>query len=210
MTQQWVAFDLDGTLTRRETLLYFLWAQQGNLRALRLLLRSVPTLLGYGMGWRSNVQAKEAALRLSLAGRRVEEIVPAAEHFAQHGLPRLLRPEVLARLREHRAHGHSLVLVTATLELYARPWALREGFDAVLATRIETDAQARITGRLAGENCWGPEKARRLREDLGIERLAYAYGNSRGDREMLAMAEHSICVCRSNDFGRRLPPLIGT
>jgi len=67
--KQWVAFDLDGTLTRRETLLYFLWAQQGNLPALGLLLRTAPVLVGYGMGWRSNVQAKETALRLALAGR---------------------------------------------------------------------------------------------------------------------------------------------
>lgn len=206
--KQWVAFDLDGTLTRRETLLYFLWAQQGNLPALGLLLRTAPVLVGYGMGWRSNVQAKETALRLALAGRLPEEITPAAERFARHGLPQLLRPAVLARLREHRARGHSLVLVTATLELYARPWALQEGFDAVLATRIETDEQGRITGRLAGENCWGPEKARRLREDMGIERLAYAYGNSRGDREMLAMAERPICIARSNGFGRNLVPLV--
>ncbi len=203
----WVAFDLDGTLTRRETLVYFLRMYLGERRAMALLLRASPMMLGYALGWRSNTEAKEFALQHSLKGCHLEDLEPVAELFAREILPNLLRTPVLARMREHQRLGHRLVLVTATLELYARPWALAQGFEAVLGTRLELDAEQKLTGRLAGANCWGPEKTRRLRADLGITQLRYAYGNSRGDREMLAQAVHPICIHRANDYGRLLTPL---
>jgi phosphatidylglycerophosphatase C len=57
------------------------------------------------------------------------------------------------------------------------------------------DGDGRCTGRLAGENCRGPEKARRLTELLaGRGALTWAYGDSSGDREMLAMARHPVRV----------------
>ena len=66
------------------------------------------------------------------------------------------------------------------------------GFDAVIATRLETDGVGRVTGRYDGGNCYGAEKARRLRALLGEAAVElYAYGDSRGDREMLAMADHA-------------------
>ena len=203
----WVAFDLDGTLTRGETILSYYRTVLGEGRALLLLLRSLPALSAYGLGWRSNGQTKEWVLQRSLAGLHPQELAQGTAEFVERVMPRLLRDCVWQRLEQHRERGQSLVLVTATLELYARPWAEQAGFDAVMATRLATDDLGRFTGRLQGANCWGPEKARRLQEDLGIEKLAYAYGNSRGDQEMLAMADNPVCICRANRQGRDLPAL---
>jgi phosphoserine phosphatase len=52
----------------------------------------------------------------------------------------------------------------------------------------------RITGRLSGRNCYGPEKVERLEEVLGKldNYLVYAYGDSKGDRELLAVADHGF------------------
>ncbi|MDD3759650.1 MAG: HAD-IB family hydrolase [Acidithiobacillus sp.] len=197
----WVAFDLDGTLTRGETIVSFYRTVLGEGRAFRLLLRSLPMLGAYALGWRSNGETKEWVLQRSLAGRYPQEFEQGTMEFIDRVLPRLLRDSVWDRLAQHRDLGQRLVLVTATLELYARPWAEQVGFDAVIATRLATDESGRFTGRLQGANCWGPEKARRLREDLGVNKLAYAYGNSRGDREMLAMAENPVCICRANRWG---------
>jgi len=86
-----------------------------------------------------------------------------------------------------------VVLASASLELLLEPWARAAGVDDVLATRLEV-RDGRLTGRLAGPNCYGPEKVARLEAlvgDLaGVE--LYAYGDSRGDRELLAAAQHPV------------------
>ncbi|MCU1390542.1 MAG: Phosphoserine phosphatase, partial [Ilumatobacteraceae bacterium] len=54
------------------------------------------------------------------------------------------------------------------------------------------------TGRMAGDNCRGPEKVRRLRAWLADHQLTdaelWAYGDSNGDRELLAAAAHALMV----------------
>ena len=51
------------------------------------------------------------------------------------------------------------------------------------------DAQDRVTGAFAGENCRGEEKVRRLRAAYGDDMsLTAAYGDTSGDTEMIAIA----------------------
>ena len=89
------------------------------------------------------------------------------------------------------------MLVSASPELYVTPIGRRLGFDTVLATRLEVGADGRLTGRLQGANCRGPEKVMRLREWRG-EGLSidYAYGDSAGDREMLDLAVTAVKLHR--------------
>ena len=70
------------------------------------------------------------------------------------------------------------------------------GFDHVIAVGLESDADGTLTGELAGPNVRGPEKAVRLRRWLGDDRpeMLWAYGNSSGDTELLAMADVPVWV----------------
>ncbi|WP_291511678.1 HAD-IB family hydrolase [Acidithiobacillus sp.] len=206
----WVAFDLDGTLTRRETLPFFLREALGTPRFLGVVARSLPELGAYGLGRMRNDAVKEIVLRRSLGGCALAGLRPVATHFAERILPHLLSGPVWARAQEHRARGHGLVLVTATLALYAEPWAAAAGFDAAIATELELDGEGRITGRLRGANCFGPEKARRLQEFLRGQPLLWAYGNSRGDAEMLDMAARPVWIGPPQHRGQKLPPLVST
>jgi phosphoserine phosphatase len=66
-------------------------------------------------------------------------------------------------------------------------------FDACLSSRLSLDAQGCVTGKLLGSNCWGIEKVARLQDWLQRPRntyTLYAYGDSRGDLELLAAADH--------------------
>ena len=186
-------FDFDGTLTRRDSLLSFLWQFAGPARFVWNALVLLPTLLQYALGALENGPAKERVLGQFLAGKPVEKIRAVAESFAAETIPSLLDPEAVRRLRWHQKQGHTTVLVTASPELYARPWAEAKGFDKALGTRLETKDGV-FTGQFATPNCYGPEKTRRLEAEGPDLRGAtiYAYGNSRGDRELLAMADHSF------------------
>jgi phosphatidylglycerophosphatase C len=183
------AFDLDGTLTRRDTLMPFLVRALGAGRAYRAVLASsLPLARAAALGGTHRDLAKAAVLRRVLGGLPLAPLAEASESFADHVVVHGLRPEVLARVEWHRAEGHELVLVSASPELYVAPIGRLLGFDEVLATRLEVD-DGRLTGGLVGANCRGPEKVARLRRWRGDAlALAYAYGDSAGDREMLALA----------------------
>lgn len=186
------AFDFDGTVTYRETLSAFLRQVATPWQWGRNTLLLLPTLLGYGLRLIPNNTAKERVLHRFLAGMPQERLAQHGERFARDIIPTLLRPQAMARLAWHRRQGHRCIIVSASIEDYVSPWARAAGFDAVIATRLVRDGNGRITGYYDGGNCYGAEKARRLRMLLGEGAVEiYAYGDSRGDREMLAMADHA-------------------
>ena len=186
-------FDFDGTLTRRDSLLPFLWQVAGPWAFIWNGAVLLPTLLQYALGILENGPAKERVLGQFLAGKPTGEIRAVAESFAAERVPSLLDPEAERRLRWHQEQGHTTVLVTASPELYAQPWAEAEGFDKALGTRLETKDSV-FTGQFATPNCYGSEKTRRLEvEGPDLRGTAvYAYGNSRGDRELLDMADRGF------------------
>lgn len=184
------AFDFDGTITDGDSTTAFCRSELRS-RLLPAVLRAVPVLAGYPLGLVARRHLKEAILTPLLGGREEAEVRARAAAWAARSLPGMVRPAALERLRWHRSQGHRVVLVSASLDFLLEHWARSAGVDDVLATRLEV-REGRLTGRLAGCNCYGPEKVARLEAlvgDLaGIE--LYAYGDSRGDRELLAAAQH--------------------
>ncbi|WP_124948608.1 HAD-IB family hydrolase [Sulfuriferula thiophila] len=184
------AFDFDGTLTHRDSFLPFLRALAGDRVYAQRMLGLAPVLLGYGLGLVKNHHAKARVLAAFLSGQDVQQMQQVAQEFATRQLPDRIRASALARLRWHQQQGHRCVIVSASLECYLRPWAQSVGVDEVIGSQLAM-AGGSYTGQLAGANCYGAEKTRRLLELLG-ERDAYtlyAYGDSKGDRELLALAD---------------------
>lgn len=195
------AFDLDRTLTVRDCVVPFLSR-----------CRSLPALLGRGVlavptMARATVRrdrdlVKQAATRVALAGRPVDEVERIAADFAAMVTSGWLRSDTTARLEWHQRQGHRVVVVSASYELYVRHIAASLGVEAVLATRVQRH-QDHFSGTLEGRNCRGPEKPRRLFDWMdsqvgprGSVEL-WAYGDSAGDAAMLAAADHGVWVGRS-------------
>lgn len=184
------AFDFDGTISTCDSLQCFLRDNLGWPRFGWAILCALPWLIACAARLTDRHTAKEHLLRASLGGTPVEQAESWVARFVDNELPRLLRPEMLARLAWHQAQGHRTVLVSASPSLYLAPWARKMGFQAALCTELEI-VDGRYTGRLASRNCWGPEKVRRLEAWWGqaVPAKLYAYGDSRGDAEMLARAD---------------------
>jgi len=187
------AFDFDGTLTRRDTLLPFLLYMFGATTVMRHTFVLSPTLIGYALGWIRNDVAKERVFARCLAGIKLDTLQQQGERFAMEVLPGLLRKEAMTRLDWHKKQGHRCIVISASLNLYVRPWAIKVGFDDVIASHLEALADGSITGNLSGGNCFGAEKVIRLEALLGPsnEYVLYAYGDSRGDRELLSVADYA-------------------
>ena len=128
------AFDFDGTITRRDTVVPFLAFACGRVPVATSLAAVAPRLALAAAGRASRDEAKEALLRRVLAGRDAGELATAGRAFAARiaGNAKGLRAEVLDKVAWHRDQGHELVLVSASLATYLDPLAPQLGFDAVL------------------------------------------------------------------------------
>jgi phosphatidylglycerophosphatase C len=191
------AFDVDGTLTTRDCVAPFLQRLSGRARlAGGVLVR--PIALGGALARRDRDRLKALAMRVAFAGRAQAMVEPLGAAFAASVHQSWLRPDTPARLAWHKQQGHRIVLVSASLGAYLHPLGSLLGADAVLCTEAVVGEDGVYTGTMLGANCRGPEKVRRLHtwmhdNDLGGARL-WAYGDSRGDRELLAAAHHPFLV----------------
>ena len=209
--RQIAAFDFDGTLTHRDTLLPFLVRACGARRVATATSRVAPVAARARLGRLQGAlhhrdEVKAALLRHLLAGREATWLADQAERFATT-LPARIRPEMARQVDWHRDAGHELVIVSAGLDAYLGRYATTAGFDHVIAVELEVDHTGVLTGELAAPNVRGPEKATRLRAWLGGEDpgFMWAYGNSSGDRELLELADVPVWMSRRQKAGITLP-----
>jgi phosphatidylglycerophosphatase C len=189
------AFDVDGTLTTRDCVTPFLRRAAG--RRLWATFALHPLALAASLAHRDRDRLKELACS-ALRGTESSSIDAFGVVFARHVETDWLRHDTLGRLRRHRELGHTVILASASLDPYLVPLGESLGVDAVVCTVLERGADGTLTGRLVDGNCRGAEKARRVREwlrDNGrADATLWAYGDSSGDDELLALADHPLRV----------------
>jgi phosphatidylglycerophosphatase C len=193
------AFDVDGTLTTSDCVVPFLRRTAGTPALVGRLLTS-PVVLASAALRRDRDALKAASAAAAFRGLPLEVVEADAARFAREVHEQRLRRDVAASLRRHVDAGETVLLVSASFELYLRPLGELLGAHDVLAVRLEVDDAGKLTGRLEGANCRGPEKVVRLHRWLdqhaggrdGVH--VTAYGDSRGDRELLADADEAHWV----------------
>ncbi|HYN31220.1 MAG TPA: HAD-IB family hydrolase [Ilumatobacteraceae bacterium] len=195
------AFDVDGTLTRRDCVVPFLRRVAGTRVLTQRMLRQGGAVTS-AAARRDRDALKAASAMAAFRGLPLHHVESEAHEFARSVFDTGMRTEVVEELRLHQANGDTVVLVSASFEVYLRPLATLLGVDDVLAARLEVDSDGLLTGRMLGANCRGPEKVRRLHEWLdqhsGGRSSVHvtAWGDSTGDRELLADAEAAQWVGR--------------
>lgn len=195
-------FDMDGTLTRRDTLLPFLFHLVGPAALVRAAGWEFRSLVSAASGRGDRNRAKEALLGRVLSGLPEDAVREAGERFAAGGAYRL-RPEVVDLVRWHQAQGHETAVISAGLHVYVRPIVARVGVDRVAATRLSV-REGVLTGQLEGLNVRGSEKVAHLRQLVaGRQVRLVAYGDSAGDLDLLDAVDHAVWC------GRRAPRRLG-
>lgn len=191
------AFDFDKTLTVSDTVVPFLLKVAGPLGFARVVARNVVRIVVLAVR-RDRNGMKELVADAVFKGRDADIIEDLGVLYAEQVVSGRMRADTCERMRAHQQAGHVVVLVSASFGTYLHPVGDMLGVDAVLCTELEVDGGS-MTGRLSGPNCRGDEKRRRLTEwlddaGLGSKSVGFAYGDSSGDVEMLAMASHPVRV----------------
>lgn len=188
-------FDFDGTLTRKDTFGGFAIFSVGRCRYYAALARESATLLGWKMGIVSNSHAKERLFSRLYKGMDAEKFDRLGREYADQ-IDTILRRDTRSLLRAAKQRGDTLVVVTASINNWVAPWALRNGFDTVIATGADVNAKGKLSGKFSTPNCHGEEKVRRFMERFP-DRKSYTltvYGDSKGDARLLHEADSGMKV----------------
>ncbi len=143
--------------------------------------------------------------KLYLAGKTAADVCALAEEFCRSDLfPRVSR-QGLSCMDDHRRAGHHIVMVTGSLDFLIAPLATLLEVPTLLAARLEQQ-QHQFTGRVCAPLPYGPGKRElitQLTRDSGIDLAqSFAYGDSPGDVELLAMVGHPLVVNPIRGMGR--------
>ncbi|HTY95111.1 MAG TPA: HAD-IB family hydrolase [Steroidobacteraceae bacterium] len=205
-----VVFDLDGTITYRDTLYpyvsgYLARSGRSRLRMARLL----PTLAAFALGAADHGAVKSRFIASTLGGATRGALAVWTDEFVPWVIRRGSSPAALAAIQAHRDAGDHLVLMSASTDLYVPRFGTTLGFDEVICTGVAFDDAGRLIGTLTTPNRRGAEKVRcfealkRQHPDL----RTIAYGNAASDLAHLALADEPRLVNASGRTARRAAAL---
>lgn len=184
-----VAFDFDGTLTRSDSFIRFAVFTRGWFRTAVALVRAVPAIIKWKTGRISSSEVKERLFGLLFGGYDAEAFQDAGCRFAAQ-ITNFQRSETVGLLRQYVARGTEVIIISASMPQWIKPWAKALGVSKIIATEPDIK-DGRVTGRFATPNCLGPEKVRRILEVEPQPFRLIAYGDSSGDNELLAFADEA-------------------
>lgn len=187
-----VLIDFDGTTTTTDSLADFIQYAVGKPTYYMGLLTLCPLLAAYVLKFIPNHIAKEKFLAHFFKGWDADYFKKLADRYAREQIDEITRPQAIEKIRWHQNQGHKVVIVSASMECWIKGWCEKNDVD-LIATRLEIK-DGKLTGKFATRNCYGIEKANRVREtyDLSQYDHIYAYGDSHGDKELLALADESF------------------
>lgn len=183
-------FDVDYTLTKKETLIaFFTYLIKKNPSLLLHLPKAVLSGLLFKLGVNKEKKTKEMFLSF-MKDLPMETLDELAEGFIRDELMNMLYEDGMEKIQELKEKGYLIILTSASPEFYISK--LKEVFhaDHVMGTRFH-ELDGRFTGLMLGENNKGEEKVLRLKEVFKNQDInykdSYMFSDSMSDDPLLKL-----------------------
>ena len=185
-------FDFDGTITTDDSLIKFIRFVVGDAKFIAGMILLSPMLTAYKLKLIPNYKAKQMMLSYFFKGMNETKFQEVANTYSLNHIDTILRPKAMEKIAWHQSQGHKVVVVSASIECWLKPWCDKYNLE-LIATQLEIK-DGIVTGRLRTKNCYGIEKVNRVKEAYNLDEYEtiYAYGDSRGDRELLDLADEKF------------------
>lgn len=182
-------FDFDGTITTKDSLADFIKFAVGKFNYYKGLLILSPILIPYILKLVPNDVAKEKLISHFFKGWDINRFQQISNNYALEKIDKIIRPNAMEKIKWHQQQGHEIVIVSASMENWLIAWC-EKNYINLISTKLEVKDN-KLTGRFSTLNCHGIEKVSRIKELYNLEdyEVIYAYGDSKGDKEMLNIAD---------------------
>jgi len=188
-----IVFDFDGTITTKDTFRLFLFYHSGLIKWVINMVTLFPSFLLYLLKIIDRNQIKAKVVMKFFKNTPINILNDNAKKFAEEIIPKYIRKDAQKYINSKKNGDEKIILCSASLSIYLKVWAASQGIIYVYATELEQN-EIKYTGKIKGENVWGQGKINRINSELQNYKyiITEAYGDSRGDTEMLAQAEKSF------------------
>lgn len=134
----------------------------------------------------------------ALAGKGHDELLTDARRLFRDQLAGMIYPDIRAVIAAHKRVGHRVVMATSATPYQAMAVVEDLGFDDIICTVPEVDAEGRLTGQVPGGSLWGPRKAQgvldwALANDADLD-ISWAYSNGGEDVPMLEIVGNPVAI----------------
>ena len=182
-------FDFDGTITNRDIFWDYLFYRLKTGLSPAKLFFSLPIFILYLAKVYNNEKAKQLIFSKLFKGENIVFFKTTIQKYYENDFPERLKKDALNRILWHKNSNHIVCIVSANFDLILNNF-VKENQIELLSTQLDVEKNI-LTGKFKSANCYGQEKVNRIRNkfpDLSSYSKIYVYGDSKGDREMLALA----------------------
>jgi phosphatidylglycerophosphatase C len=192
MPKKLVLFDFDGTITGKDSFIEFIKFYKGRPAFIKGFLVLSPLLLLFRLGFIKNWKVKEKVLTYFFKNEPVQRFQQKCTEFSIKINPHLVKPSAMQEIARHSVNGDRIIIISASFEIWLSDWCKSVNLE-LIGSKLEVK-NGLITGKIEGRNCYGIEKVKRLVQYLDISQYPeiFAYGDSKGDSEMLGLANHKF------------------
>lgn len=183
-------FDVDYTITKKETLIEF---YKFNIKRKKSLLKYLPKAIFSGgmyvLGKYDEKQVKQSFLSF-IDGIDEKELMDIVKEYYEDKLKKILYKDAIKKIKELKEQGYYIYLISASPEFYLNELYKIEEIDKIIGTKFSFE-DSKFKSKMLGENCKGKEKVNRLYEVLKEENLnvdfneSYMFSDSLSDRPLL-------------------------
>lgn len=191
-----IAYDFDGTITKKDTFLDFSMYSKGKFFTILSLCLYSPLIILAKLRLYSNGDVKQKVFSFLYKGMSIASFNQKCVEYANYVSDEIIKEDALRSIRVYLPQD-KVVIITASILNWVKPIAEKIGINEIIATEIECDDLGIITGKFKTPNCYGKEKVKRLLESYP-NRKAFslvAFGDSRGDSDLLEFADEKYYKC---------------
>ena len=132
-----------------------------------------PMLIIYKLKLIPNYKAKQWMFSYFFKGMNEQKFLKFAEEYSLNHINTILRPKAIEKIVWHKEQGHKVVVVSASIEYWVKPWCDKNDLD-MIGTKIEIK-NGIVTGKFLTKNCYGIEKVNRVQEAYNLSEYGYIY-----------------------------------
>ena len=192
MLKKLAIFDIDYTITRKETLMeLFKYTIKNDKKNLKFLPRAAYCGFMYIIKFYDEKKVKETFLKFI---DKIEEkdLALLVKNFYNDRLQNILYKDALNMMKDLKSKGYDIYLISASPEFYVSEFYAIKEVDKIFGTKFKFENGAFLR-QMGGENCKGEEKVKRLKSYLNENNIevdfkeSYMFSDSLSDKPLLDM-----------------------